>query len=128
LRAGSAEKEPTVKRKALYLLFALAVVRPRHVGCAGNQALHAADKPLANAPVAAIDPLLFPKDSYAEETKKMKTSAGERNVTYRSYKHIPHVANPVDSARSPASLNRTSQIEFADSAALPLLIRLYAIP
>jgi hypothetical protein len=44
----------------------------------------------------AFDPLLFPKDDYAVETKTVKTSAGEMTVTYHSYMHIPYVANPVD--------------------------------
>jgi hypothetical protein len=44
----------------------------------------------------ASDPLLFPKDGYALETVTVRTSAGERSVTYRSYLHVPYVANPVD--------------------------------
>ena len=43
-----------------------------------------------------IDPLLFPKDNFTVETRIVKTSAGERNVTYRSYMHIPYVAKPID--------------------------------
>ncbi len=42
------------------------------------------------------DPLLFPKDSFKLETKIVKTSAGEKKVTFRSYLHIPYVAKPVD--------------------------------
>ena len=42
------------------------------------------------------DQLLFPKDNFTVETKTVKTSAGEKKVTYRSYVHIPYVANPVD--------------------------------
>ena len=42
------------------------------------------------------DPLLFPKDNFTVETKTVKTSVGEKKVTYRSYMHIPYVANPVD--------------------------------
>lgn len=42
------------------------------------------------------DPLLFPKDSYTLETKIVKTSAGEKKVTFRSYLHVPYVAKPVD--------------------------------
>lgn len=42
------------------------------------------------------DPLLFPRDNFTVETKTVKTSAGEKKVTYRSYMHIPYVANPVD--------------------------------
>ncbi len=44
----------------------------------------------------AKDPLLFPKDNFTVETKSVKTSAGEKKVTYHSYMHIPYVANPVD--------------------------------
>jgi hypothetical protein len=44
----------------------------------------------------AKDPLLFQKDNFTLETKTVKTSLGEKRVTYRSYMHIPYVANPVD--------------------------------
>jgi hypothetical protein len=44
----------------------------------------------------AKDPLRFPKDSFTVETRTVKTSAGEKKVTFRSYTHIPYVANPVD--------------------------------
>ena len=44
----------------------------------------------------ADDPLLFPKGAFTVETKAVKTSRGERKVTYRSYKHVPYVAKPVD--------------------------------
>lgn len=40
--------------------------------------------------------LLFPRDNFTVETKTVKTSAGDKKVTYRSYMHIPYVANPVD--------------------------------
>ena len=43
-----------------------------------------------------IDPLLFPRDNFTVETKTVKTSVGEKKVTYHSYTHIPYVANPVD--------------------------------
>jgi hypothetical protein len=42
------------------------------------------------------DPLLFSKDAYTQETKTVRTSAGEKKITYRSYRHIPYVAIPVD--------------------------------
>lgn len=42
------------------------------------------------------DPLLFPKDNFTVETKTIKTSTGEKRVTFHSYLHIPYVANPVD--------------------------------
>lgn len=59
--------------------------------------------------IAANDPLLFPKDSFIVETKTVKTSKGERKVAYRSYKHIPYVANPVD--KDYQSLNVSVPIE-----------------
>ncbi len=42
------------------------------------------------------DPLLFPKNTFTVETKTVKTSSGEKKITYHSYMHIPYVANPVD--------------------------------
>jgi hypothetical protein len=42
------------------------------------------------------DPLLFPKDNFTVETKTVKTSSGEKKVTYHSYMHILYVAKPVD--------------------------------
>jgi hypothetical protein len=42
------------------------------------------------------DPLLFPKNDFTVETKIVKTSSGEKKVTYHSYLHILYVANPVD--------------------------------
>ena len=52
---------------------------------------------IGNNAIAQIkDPLLFPKDNFTVETKIVKTSAGEKTVTYHSYMHIPYVANPVD--------------------------------
>jgi hypothetical protein len=49
-----------------------------------------------NAGGQSQDLLLFPKDNFTVETKTVKTSAGEKKVTYRSYMHIPYVAIPVD--------------------------------
>ena len=48
------------------------------------------------ATAQTLDPLLFPKDNFTLETKTVKTSSGEKKVTYRSYMHIPYVANPMD--------------------------------
>ncbi len=42
------------------------------------------------------DPLLFHGDNFTVETRTVKTSAGEKKVTCRAYRHIPYVANPVD--------------------------------
>jgi len=55
------------------------------------------------------DPLRFPKDHFTVETKTVKTSAGEKKVTYRSYLHIPYVSKPVD--KDYQSLNISVPIE-----------------
>jgi hypothetical protein len=67
----------------------------------------------ADAGNQAKDPLLFPKDTFTVETKTVKTSAGEKNVTYRSYMHIPYVANPVD--KDYQSLNVSVPIKVDDA-------------
>jgi hypothetical protein len=45
---------------------------------------------------AADDPLRFPADEFTVKTKTVDTTEGVREVTYRSYMHIPYVSNPVD--------------------------------
>jgi acetyl esterase/lipase len=42
------------------------------------------------------DPLLFPRDASTVRTMKVVDSKGEREVVYRSYRHLPYVARPVD--------------------------------
>ena len=61
------------------------------------------------AAAAVEDPLLFPKDNFTVETKTVKTSEGEKKVTYHSYMHIPYVANPVD--KDYQSLNVSVPVE-----------------
>jgi len=56
-----------------------------------------------------VDPLLFPKERFTEETKSVKTSAGEKKVVFRSFMHIPYVANPVD--KDYQSLNVSVPVE-----------------
>lgn len=69
------------------------------------------------------DPLLFPKDNFTVETKTVKTSAGEKKVTYRSYMHIPYVAKPVD--KDYQSLNVSVPIKIdgvdVDATSAPIL-------
>ncbi len=65
-------------------------------------------------PSRAQDPLLFPKDSFTLETKTVKTSAGDKTVTYRSYIHIPYVANPVD--KDYQSLNVSAPVKVGEAA------------
>ena len=40
--------------------------------------------------------LRFPADTFTMDHKTVKTRAGEVEVTYRKYEHLPYVANPVD--------------------------------
>ena len=58
------------------------------------------------------DPLMFAKDGFTVDTKTVRTSAGEKKVTYRSYLHIPYVANPVD--KDYQSLNVSVPIKVDD--------------
>jgi hypothetical protein len=44
----------------------------------------------------AGDPLLFPKDKFSVQTMVVRTSNGEKKVTYRAYRNIPYVAKPID--------------------------------
>ena len=76
------------------------------------------------APSTPVDPLLFPKDAFVEETKTVKTSSGERTVTVHSYKHVPYVANPVD--KDYQSLDVTVPVRVdgkaVDAAHAPILL------
>lgn len=69
------------------------------------------------------DPLRFPKDHFTIETRTVKTSAGEKKVTYRSYMHIPYVSNPVD--KDYQSLNVSVPIQVGgkevDASGAPIL-------
>lgn len=67
-----------------------------------------------NAIAQTKDPLLFPKENFTVETKIVKTSAGEKKVTYRSYMHIPYVANPIE--KDYQSLNVMVPIKVDDVA------------
>jgi hypothetical protein len=62
----------------------------------------------------AKDPLLFPKDNFTVEIKTVKTTAGEKKVTYHSYMHVPYVANPVD--KDFQSMNISVPVKVDDSA------------
>jgi hypothetical protein len=62
----------------------------------------------------AKDPLLFPKDNFTIESKTVKTSSGEKKVTYRSYMHIQYVANPIDNDYQ--SMNVSVPVKVDDTA------------
>jgi len=55
------------------------------------------------------DPLLFPKEDFTVENKTVTTSLGEKQITYRVYRHIPYMANPVD--KDYQSLNVSVPVE-----------------
>jgi hypothetical protein len=58
--------------------------------------------------------LNFPKDNFTVETKKVRTSTGEKIVIYHSYMHIPYVANPVD--KDYQSMNVSVPVRIDDKA------------
>lgn len=60
------------------------------------------------------DPLLFPKDNFSVETKMVKTSTGEKKVSYHSYLHIPYVANPIDKDYQSMNISVPVNIDDAD--------------
>jgi len=60
------------------------------------------------------DPLLFPKEHFTIETKTVKTSTGEKKVTYRSYMHLLYVSKPID--KDYQSLNVSVPIRVGDKA------------
>ena len=101
-----------MKPKGLDLLFSPAMALPLLAALAATPALFAAE-----------DPLLFPKDAFTVETKTVKTSQGEKTVTYRSYKHIPYVASPVDKDYQSLDVNVPVKIDGVaiDAASAPIL-------
>jgi acetyl esterase/lipase len=115
-----------MKPSALCLLLAPAMALSLPVVHASDQALSAAARPSAAARVGggAADPLLFPKDKYVEETKTVKTSSGEKQVTVRSYKHIPYVANPVDTDYQSLDVTVPVQVDgkAVDASHAPILL------
>lgn len=70
------------------------------VGCAQTEVLETESIPQEQVEesVTTEDVLAFPIDVYTEEEVTVKTSEGEKVVTYRYYQHLTYVANPVDPA------------------------------
>lgn len=98
----------------LGLFLVLAVGRLVLADAAVSPAGTTAETPSVQPPGAAADPLLFPQDAYAVETLTVKTSAGEKTVTFHSYRHIPYVAKPVD--RDYQSLDISVPVRVDDTA------------
>jgi hypothetical protein len=70
------------------------------------------------------DPLRFPKDAFTIETRTVRTSHGGRVVTYRSYRHVPYVAKPVDKDYQSLDVNVPVQVDGAavDASKAPILL------
>jgi hypothetical protein len=93
------------------LFFALAMLLSMPVAYTGSQAL------------PYKDPLLFPRDAFTVETKTVRTSSGERKVTYGSYLHIPYVANPVDKDYRSLNVSVPTKVDdtIVDASNAPIL-------
>jgi hypothetical protein len=114
-----------VKRIRLFLPLAAATVllamaagtRHRVVCAAGGTTSAEA------APAGQDDPLRFPRDAFTIETRTVRTSRGERVVTYRSYRHVPYVAKPVDKDYQSLDVNVPVQVDGAavDASKAPIL-------
>ena len=76
--------------------------------------------------MAAVDPLLFPKDRFTEEGRNVKTPSGEKKVTVHVYRHLLYVAKPVD--KDYQSLDVTVPVEVdgkpVDASRAPILFRI----
>ena len=79
--------------------------------------------PVALAQAAPADALRFPKDQFTLETVTVMTATGEKKVVYRSYRHIPYVAKPID--KNYQSLNVSVPVsidgEPVDASKAPIL-------
>jgi len=91
-----------MRRLAFGLALAAFLTSSLVAGHDGGRPGASADPAAGRVPAAALsgssatDSLVFPRDKYVEETRTVRTSSGERQVTLRAYRHIPYVANPVD--------------------------------
>jgi hypothetical protein len=72
------------------------------------------------------DVLLFPRDNFTVETKTVKTSSGEKKVTYHSYMHILYVTNPVDKDYQSMNVNVPVEIDnkAIDASNAPILFNI----
>lgn len=94
-----------MKRRDMVQVLAATAAIPAVVGSAGGAWASPAAKargkstsasdPLASDP-SVSDPLAFDPANYATLTASVTTADGTKSVTYRFYKAIPYVADPVD--------------------------------
>jgi hypothetical protein len=93
---------------------ALSIALPVFAVLAWSQAIPGSGSNSGGAQSPAQDALRFPRDSFTLETAMVRTFVGEKKVTYRSYKHIPYTANPVD--KDYQSLNVSVPVRVDDRA------------
>ena len=114
-----------VKRICLSLPLAAATVLLVMAAGRGHRVVCAAGGTPSETAASAgqDDPLRFPKDAYTIETRTVRTSHGERVVTYRSYRHVPYVAKPVDKDYQSLDVNVPVQVDGAavDASKAPIL-------
>jgi hypothetical protein len=94
------------------------VIRNRRVWILAPVAL------LSMSMAGAEDPLRFPTGAFTVETRTVRTSRGEKSVTYRSYRHLPYVAKPIDKDYQSLDLSVPVQVDgvAVDASKAPILL------
>jgi acetyl esterase/lipase len=74
--------------------------------------------------VAAADPLAFDATSFTELTETISTASGDHEVTYRFWKAIPYVSQPVDVAYQSLNVSLPIRIDGVDidASKAPILL------
>ncbi len=115
-----------VTHKILFRWLGLVIALSMPVVAPGNQPWRAVASPSAEAFArpGSDDPLLFPKDAFTVATKTVTTSRGAKSVTYRSYKHVPYVARPVDKDYQSLDVDVPLQVDglAVDATRAPILL------
>lgn len=68
----------------------------------------------ATQAIASQDALRFPADTYTTETATVTTSGGQKQITYRLYKQLTYVANPVDANYQSMNVKVPVQVDGKD--------------
>ena len=73
---------------------------------------------------AVTGSLVFPKDAFTEATTTITTADGDKEVTYRLYKHLTYVSDPVDENYQSLDVKVPTKIAGADidAAGAPILL------
>jgi hypothetical protein len=112
-----------MKRRICYCLRLLLMTPLVLVGDAGTSAIRASGRTPAYAQSSSRDALVFPRDKFTVETMAVRTSTGEKKVTYRLYRHIPYVAAPVDMEYQSLDVRVPTQVDEKpiDASKAPIL-------